>query len=168
MFVATGLDYPDALAGAARAGAVDAPVLLVRKDSVPSATRRALAQLEPDQIVLLGGTGAVTAGVQRALGEYGTVTRISGGDRYKTAAAIAEAYGTAGTVYVAAGQNWPDALAGSARAGHEEVPMLLVRQGSVPSATWAALERLQPGKIPVLGGSVAIADAVLERLRELE
>ncbi|WP_238348503.1 cell wall-binding repeat-containing protein [Ornithinimicrobium pratense] len=168
VFVATGRDYPDALAGASRAGALDAPVLLVRTGSVPAATHRELARLAPDQIVLLGGTTAVTSGVQEALGQYGTVTRIAGTDRYRTAAAVAQAYPSADTTYVASGQNWPDALAGAALAGHEEVPMLLVRNNSVPGATWSSLERLQPGRIPVLGGPVAVQEVILDQLRTLE
>jgi putative cell wall-binding protein len=143
-------------------------VLLVRTDSVPAATRRELARLAPDQIVLLGGTSAVTVGVQQELAGYGPVTRVAGTDRYRTAAAVAAAYPSADTTYVASGQNWPDALAGAALAGHEAMPMLLVRKDSVPGATWSALERLEPGRVPVLGGPVAVAETVLDRLRTLE
>ena len=168
VFVATGLDYPDALAGASRAGALDAPVLLVRTDSVPAATQRELTRLAPEQIILLGGTTAVTAGVEQELGGYGTVTRVAGTDRYRTAAAVALAYPTADTTYVASGQNWPDALAGAALAGHEEMPMLLVRKDSVPGATWSSLERLEPGRVAVLGGPAAVHDTVLAQLRTLE
>ena len=84
------------------------------------------------------------------------------------AALIAQDYPTAAEVYVASGQEWPDALAGAAAAGAQDAPLLLVRQGSVPPATWTALERLQPGLISVLGGEMAVADTVLEELRTLE
>ena len=76
--------------------------------------------------------------------------------------------GHADTTYVASGQNWPDALAGAALAGREEMPMLLVRQGSVPDATWSSLQRLEPGRIPVLGGKNAVHEVVLDQLRTLE
>ena len=59
-------------------------------------------------------------------------SRVAGTDRYRTAAAVAEAYPTADSTYVASGQDWPDALAGAALAGREEVPMLLVRKDSAP------------------------------------
>jgi putative cell wall-binding protein len=168
VFVATGQDYPDALAGAARAGALDAPVLLTRTDSLPSATVAQLERLDPGEIVVLGGTGAVSADVETALEAYGTVTRVAGANRYATAAAVAEAYPTVDGLYIASGQNWPDALAGAARAGSEDVPMLLVRTDSVPGVTWSSLERLEPGRITVLGGPVAVSEEVVEQLRTLE
>ena len=110
----------------------------------------------------------VSAAVETALGAYGEVTRVAGSNRYETAAAIAEAYPTVDGLYIASGQNWPDALAGAARAGSEDVPILLVRSDAVPGATWSSLERLEPGRITVLGGPVAVSEEVVERLRTLE
>ncbi|MFK5581856.1 cell wall-binding repeat-containing protein [Serinicoccus sp. LYQ131] len=167
-YVATGHTYPDALAAAAVAGAQDAPVLLVRPGSVPAATASALRDLGTEEIVLLGGEGAVGEAVETALAEFGTVTRVAGADRYGTAALVSRAYDTADPVYVASGQDWPDALAGAARAGAQEVPMLLVRKDGVPGATWSALERLEPGRIVVLGGTMAVQEGVLDQLRTLE
>ncbi|WP_238705728.1 cell wall-binding repeat-containing protein [Serinicoccus chungangensis] len=167
-YVATGRDYPDALAGAARAGRSDAPVLLVRPDAVPAATAAALDDLDVEQIVLLGGEGVVDDEVEAALEEWGEVTRVAGKDRYATAALLAEADDTRAQVLVASGQNWPDALAGAAAAGTVDAPLLLVRHDSVPPSTWTTLERLQPALISVLGGDGAVADAVLEELRTLE
>jgi putative cell wall-binding protein len=165
VYVATGADFPDALAGAARAGAVDGPVLLVRQGSVPPSTRAELARLSPDRIVVLGGTLAVSDAVATALEAYGTVERVSGPDRYATAAEVSAALETSQDVFVATGLDWPDALAGAARAGATGSPVLLVRPGSVPGPTWAALDRLEPGRIFVLGGTLAVQDVVLEELR---
>ncbi len=64
-YLATSADYPDALAGAALAGKEGAPVLLTRRSSMPSATKQALADLDPDRVVILGGEGAVSRDVAR-------------------------------------------------------------------------------------------------------
>ncbi|MFX0538494.1 cell wall-binding repeat-containing protein [Ornithinimicrobium sp. Y1847] len=168
VWVATGQDYPDALAAAARAGAEDAPVLLVRKDRIPTAAAAQLRRLSPDQIVVLGGDGVVSEATERALEAYAPVTRIAGSDRYETAGLLADVYPTIDGLYLASGQNWPDALTGAARAGLDEAPMLLTRKDGIPGSTWSALERLEPGWITVLGGPGAIEDSVLERLRTLE
>ncbi|WP_122260787.1 cell wall-binding repeat-containing protein [Ornithinimicrobium cerasi] len=165
VYVATGADFPDALAGAARAGSVDGPVLLVRHGSVPPSTRAELQRLAPDRIVVLGGTLAVSDAVVTALGSYGTVERVAGANRYATAAEVSRALATSQDVYIATGLDWPDALAGAARAGATDSPVLLVRTGSVPGPTWAALDRLEPGRIFVLGGTLAVQDGVLEELR---
>src|SRR5699024_5263550 len=149
---------PDALAGAARAASEDGPMLLVRKDSVPDATKAQLARLSPDRIVVLGGTAVVSAAVASQLAVYGSVERVSGADRYATAAEVAQAWETSQDVFISTGQNWPDGLAGAARAGATDSPVLLVRPSSIPDSTWAELDRLDPGRIFVLGGAAAVSD----------
>lgn len=156
VFIATGLNYPDALAGAAAAGKVGAPVLLVGK-SVPATTLNELSRLKPTHIVILGGTGVVSAAMESQLRSYAPdVTRYGGSDRYGTARLIAEHFfaGGADTVFVATGKNFPDALAGAAIAGHVSAPILLVDGGSkLPASTAAALSALHPKQIAILGGT---------------
>ncbi|MBA2695634.1 MAG: cell wall-binding repeat-containing protein, partial [Actinobacteria bacterium] len=168
VYVATGRNFPDALAGAARAGALDAPVLLVTPDAVPAATARQLDRLDPERIVLLGGTGAVSTQVEEELEGYGPVQRVAGADRYGTAVMIAQDYETSHDVFVATGLDWPDALAGAARSGHVEAPMLLVKTSTIPPVTWDELERLDPGRVFVLGGEEAVGPEVVDRLLTLE
>jgi hypothetical protein len=66
------MTFPDALAGAALAGRNGSPVLLVGSGTVPSATITALRGVSPTSIVLLGGTGPVSAKVATALGFSGS------------------------------------------------------------------------------------------------
>ncbi len=67
VFVATGLNFPDALAGAALAGRVGGPLLLVTRDTVPAATAAELARLNPASITILGSTGVVGYDVANAV-----------------------------------------------------------------------------------------------------
>ena len=168
VYVATGTEFPDALAGAARAGALDGPVLLVKQDRIPATTRAELERLTPGNIVLLGGTEAISAGVEADLGALGTVDRVSGIDRYATAAAISQDYepGT-GVAFVATGLDFPDALAGAARAGHLEGPVLLVKPDRIPRATLAELERLEARQIVILGGFTAVSADVEAQIAAL-
>jgi spore germination protein YaaH len=66
VYVATGLNFPDALAGAAVAGSQGAPILLVAPGSIPAVTAAELARLQPGRIVVLGGTGVVSEAVAAA------------------------------------------------------------------------------------------------------
>ncbi len=168
VYVASGANFPDALAGAARAADHRAPVLLVRPGSVPAATAQQLERLAPDRIVLLGGTAAVSTAVERGLRAYGTVERVAGANRYATAARLAQELPTSQDAYVATGRDRPDALAGAARAGAPGAPILLVQKGSVPGVTWDELDRLDPGRVYVLGGTAVVSDAVVDLLRTLE
>ena len=89
VFVATGGSFPDALAGSPAAAKANGPILLTTPTQLPSATATELARLKPGKIVILGGTGAVSAGVAATLGSYApTVVRWAGANRYATAATI--------------------------------------------------------------------------------
>ncbi|HVM15694.1 MAG TPA: cell wall-binding repeat-containing protein [Egibacteraceae bacterium] len=168
-FVATGRDYPDALAGGVAAARRGTPVLLVTRDAVPETTAAELRRLQPGRIVVLGGTGAVAEAVAERLGELAPVERIAGQDRYDTAARISESTFPTGVpvAFVATGADYPDALAGGAAAANRGGPILLVSRDAVPDATVRELRRLQPGRIVVLGGTAAVAEAVAEQLGQL-
>lgn len=58
--LASGQDWPDALAGAAWAKREAAPLLLVRQDGVPGVTWSKLEQLLPSTMNVLGGPNAVS------------------------------------------------------------------------------------------------------------
>lgn len=161
-YVVSGEDYPDALAAAAKAGASDSPVLLTKSDAVPAETARALRRLKPSRIIVVGGTRAVSGRVASSLGTHatsGVVQRVAGGTRYATAAALASSYpGGLSRVYLASGEDFPDALAAAALAGHQNVPLLLTRPDGLQPETIAQLRRLRPQKVVVLGGSSAVSE----------
>ncbi|MPV87614.1 hypothetical protein GB882_02955, partial [Georgenia ruanii] len=167
-YVASGLDYPDALAGAAVAGRQGAPVLLVSPTAVPATVRTELDRLRPGRIVVLGGPGAVGDAILQALKAHttGQVSRISGDDRYATSARLsASAFGAGVPVaYVASGRDYPDALSGAAAAGSRGAPLLLVPGDRITAEVRAELERLRPGRVVVLGGVGAVSDAVKAEL----
>jgi putative cell wall-binding protein len=95
------------------------------------------------------------------------IDRIAGTDRYATAAAISKSKFGAGasTVFVATGASFPDALAGAPAAAKAKAPILLTARWDLPAATRTELDRLNPSRIIVLGGSGAVSDAVLSKLR---
>jgi putative cell wall-binding protein len=59
VYVATGTNFPDALAAAAVAGRSGSPLLLVAPTSVPGAIATEIRRIAPTRVVVLGGTGAV-------------------------------------------------------------------------------------------------------------
>ncbi|MCK0113512.1 cell wall-binding repeat-containing protein [Ornithinimicrobium sp. F0845] len=168
VYLASGNGFADALAGAALAAKEDAPVLLVRHESIPSSVAAQLDRLNPGRIVIFGGTGAVSNTVRDAARAYtsGEVTRLAGASRYETSAAIADTYPTGiSTLYVASGVSYPDALSGGASAGRNGRPLLLTNSDHLPIATREALERLDGGRIVILGGSGAVSNSVQQDLR---
>jgi len=164
LLLATGQNFPDAVAGAAAAGHLNVPILLTPAGSLSSSARSEIARLKPAKVALLGGPSALSATVASSVGNLGvTVERWQGADRYATAAAISKATYPNGAVnvYLATGTAFPDALAGSALAAVAGGPLLLATPTSLPSATATEIARLHPSAIIALGGTSAVSDAVL-------
>ncbi len=158
-FVATGRDFPDALAGAAAGAHLGAPVLLVPGDAIPTVVADELTRLAPAAIRVLGGTSVVAEEVEAALAGFAPdVARLAGSDRYQTAAAVSEAAFEPGVdrVRFATGANFPDALA-AAPAG---LPILLVGSGA-PTATIEETIRLAPAHLEPVGGPAVVSDATV-------
>lgn len=166
VFVASGQDFPDALAGGAAAAGHQAPLLLTRSAGLPATIASEIERLSPSKIYVLGGTGAVDAATASALSSIAPIEWLGGADRYATAALISEAtFTTADTVYIASGLGFADALAGGPAAAKEQAPLLLTATSSLPSATRDELVRLQPANVKILGGTGAIAASVADQVR---
>jgi putative cell wall-binding protein len=167
-YVATGVNYPDALAGGPAAGIAGGPVLLTDPGNLPQVIRDELARLRPGRIVVLGGTGAVSARVAQQLAGYGTVQRIQGTDRYATAVAVSRATFSVGVdaAFVATGTSFPDALSAGPAAISARGPVLLTKPGALPNATRDELVRLAPRTIYVLGGTSAVTEGVRQAIAQ--
>jgi putative cell wall-binding protein len=163
-------DFPDALAGVPLAAQLDAPVLLTSPKGLDSRIQAALKTLNPGKVYLLGGEGALSAQVStdlKTLGwDSGKQIRISGANRYETAAQIAQAStGAHPAVVIATGENFPDALGIASIAGRKNMPILLTSKSQVPQETSAELKLLNPTQIYLIGGEGVISATVAQKLQ---
>ena len=167
-YVATGTNFPDALAAGPAAAKLGGPVLFVGRDTVPAVTRSELVRLNAGVIKVVGGPDVVSESVRASLAglSAGGATRLTGPDRYQTAVAVSkDAFPAGATVaYVATGADFPDALSGGAAAGVESAPMLLTGPTQLPPAVSTELRRLAPSRIMLLGDSGAVSDSVAAAL----
>ncbi|WP_151526795.1 cell wall-binding repeat-containing protein [Serinicoccus kebangsaanensis] len=168
VYVAAGATFPDALSAGPAADRQGGPVLFVRRTDIPGSTAQELRRLQPRSIVVVGGSGVVDNRVVEALRGYttGSVQRVSGTTRYDTALAVSRHAFPDGSdvVYVSTGADWPDALAAGAAAAVQDAPVLLTEPGSLPPAVAAEIDRLDPGRILLVGGSAAVAESVRRQL----
>jgi len=169
VFVARGDDFADALAISPLAYSARYPVLLVRRDVLPPATATALGSLGAADVVLAGGTGALSASVAAEVQAAASapVTRVAGSDRYDTAARIAtfgieRGLATGTYIGVATGDDFPDALAGGAVAGANTGVLLLTRPGTLSPGSRAFVSAHGSAGAPVrvFGGTSAVSDSV--------
>ena len=93
--------------------------------------------------------------------------RLGGEDRYETAVAVSKhTYpNTASTVFIASGEDFPDALSAAALAAKLDAPLLLTAGKRVPAATMTELRRLTPDRIVIVGGTGVVTNGVASTLR---
>ncbi len=169
--IVSGLGFADAVSAAPLAAQDGAPVLYVEPGSVPASVQNALHDiLKPTKIVIVGGLAAVSQAVADSLHALTgvTPTRVAGADRYATAEQVALQVAGGGhpaAVYVASGLAFPDALTAAVLAGSAGDPVLLAEPLTpLPGGTFTGMASMQPQAVIVLGGTVAISDAVMEAL----
>jgi putative cell wall-binding protein len=184
VILASGGNFPDALAANYLAGQLDAPVLLTpatASDPDFPETTAALAKLligSTKDITIVGGTAAVGADVMTALqGDGYTVNQIGGATRFDTAQLIDTQSGeTPGpgvsgnaTAIIATGDNFPDALAAGPLAWDKHFPVILT-DGSLTTLSPEAQATLSTDAIKnvlIMGGSAAINPGINAQLTSL-
>lgn len=163
--IASGENFPDALAGSPLATLKNAPLLLTRKNSLPSAVAKELKRLRPKNILVLGGPIAVSNATVAKLKAYGSVTRVSGATLYDTSSKIAGNWKSAPTVFLATGERFEDAMSLAAVAAGRKAPMLLTARSKVPATTIKQLKRLKPTRVYLAGGPQAISASAEAQVR---
>lgn len=161
VYVASGEQFPDALAAGPAATAERAPLLLTKAKFLPPVVREEILRLKPTKIIVVGSAGAVSDSVfQELKGMVPNTIRRGGPDRYATArAVVAGAFTYAPYVSFATGIDYPDAMS----AGAVE-PVLLVRPGAtkLEPATRSLLQKLGTTNSKIIG-SAAVVSAGFER-----
>lgn len=162
IIVATGVNYPDALAGSYLAKRKNAPILITspaEENNVVNYIKKNLAS--GGKVYILGGIGAVPNSFVRKLNSSGLKhKRLGGASRYETNLKILDESGSFGNeLIVVTGKNFPDALSASA-AGR---PILLVGDTLTP-AQKTFLNKNKFSKITIIGGTVAVSNKVKSEL----
>jgi len=115
------------------------------------------------------GTNKQTATVAITQSGLDHVYRLSGASRIETAAAISY-YGweKAGTVIVASGVNFADALAGAPLSAAADAPILLTmnKNGGAEKALLDEIKRLGAKKVYILGGTSAVNSTIEKNLKD--
>lgn len=161
--IASGLNFPDVLAVSSMAAHQYIPILLTEPNTLPANTQEILRELQVSETIIVGGPGAVSSEIEKQLPKP---IRFGGKDRYETAVKIAEGLSADLTnIYVATGNNFPDALAGSVLAARTNSPVILVDQKLTPEVSSFLYGRARGSKeVFLLGGSSVVPDTILDEL----
>jgi putative cell wall-binding protein len=169
--LASGEDFPDALAAGPLAAAADLPLLLTPTDTPHEAVDAALADMGTGHLIVVGGTAAVSAAVTDHYESQGyEVSRLAGTTRTHTATIVAdhliehvEGFSRE-AVLLARGDDFPDALAAGIHGAVVGAPILLTDSPaslSTPTRGWLAAGCPEVRAIHALGGGGAVTDLTL-------
>lgn len=160
ILVATGNNFPDALAAGAAAAHTPGTVVLLSSDrKLPAATAGYLSAHPNRELFGVGDQGVAALRTR-----FASVHPVAGPDRFATAATVAQTFFTGGdaphVVGLATGYNWPDALAGGALLGANAGPLLLSDKSAIP-ASEADYVRTEAGTIDfvVTNGDTGVVPA---------
>ena len=157
VIVASGGNYPDALAASGLAGVLDAPIVLTDGNTLSVQASARLTSLAPSRIIVAGGRAAVSDGVVAALrGICPDVERVAGETRVDTSLELyRKGSGWGSTAILATSGNFADALSVSSYAYAAKAPVFLVDPGTgLTRAQKAALGTF--GQVLVVGGENAV------------
>jgi putative cell wall-binding protein len=161
--------FADALTGNFLAGSRGAPILLTAAQTLPTATRDALATLKATNVIILGGPSAVSSNVENTLRANYTVTRYGGANRYATGQQVAAAGGTVGstegkgnTALLASGLDFPDALVAGPLGYAGRLPVEVTDPRSLSPETSSSLTSLAIKNVVIVGGTAGISQAVAD------
>ncbi|MDI6880990.1 MAG: cell wall-binding repeat-containing protein [Desulfitobacteriaceae bacterium] len=164
VILASGNNFPDALASSVLAAKRQAPVLLAESNIESSSEAFAYIRdhLNPSgTVTIVGGTGVIPVEFQahlRTMG-YSNIVQIGGQDRYETAELIAEQVDAAtGTpVVMTTGEDFPDALTISSFAAAKGWPILLVSKDYLPDSVQSYLTHQNPTKVYLIGNANSVS-----------
>ncbi|HWQ73035.1 MAG TPA: cell wall-binding repeat-containing protein [Desulfitobacteriaceae bacterium] len=170
--LASGNDFPDALAASVLAHKLNAPILLV--DRTTQTSKDALDYIETHlqaqgAVYIAGGNAIIGSDFDIYLSSKGYgVKRLGGFDRYDTNLLIVnELNSTSETVFIASGENFPDALSVSSFASHTDSPILLTQANAIPKGIQDYLISKQPKQVYVASGTSVVSSGVENQIQSI-
>jgi putative cell wall-binding protein len=169
LVLAAGDDYAEAVCAAPLAVAYGGPVLLVPPEGISADLSAEIKRLGPSQIFLVAvpRPSTVTKQIQAVL-KQATVTRLTGNDRYETAALVAKEVkaklGTVSKVVIAPSDSFAEGIAVAPLAAAKGWPILLSPQnGDPPKTTTGAITELGATSALLVGTNAELALTDVDR-----
>ncbi|MGN0026411.1 MAG: cell wall-binding repeat-containing protein, partial [Clostridium sp.] len=163
----------DGLTATPLASALDAPILLCTNNSLPETTINEIKRLNANNIIVIGGIGAVSESVIRQLENINSnisVNRVSGQNRYETSLNIAKELDKIvpiKKIYIGAGNGEADSLSISSVAGKEKSPIILTAKDTLDNNTYEYLRSKNLNDAYFIGGEAIISHKVIEKVNNI-
>ena len=149
-----GTSIADGLSASGLAGKENAPILLVKKDSIPKETLQRLYKVK--KVYIIGKENAVSSRVENSLNQSGITTKRLGGEsRIDTALEVAKEIGSYSKAFLVNGiKGEADAMSVASIAAKEKSPIILTNGKDNPTYKKSGV------KYYVVGGNTVMGDSI--------
>ena len=149
-----GNSIADGLSASGLAGKENAPILLVKTDSIPKETLQRLYKVK--KVYIIGKENAVSGKVESSLKKSGmSVKRIGGSNRIDTSIAVSKEIGSYSKAFLVNGfKGEADAMSASAVAARDKAPIILTNGNSNPVSKKSGVEYYVVGGNTVMSNSI--------------
>lgn len=159
----------DALAIGPVAARDGIPILIMKKDSVPSQVASFLEEKDIEEVTIVGGESRISGKGKNELESIvgvGKIKRISGNNRIQTSITICDTYfANRDSTVVANGHRYTDALIGGYFAAKKNAPIILTNEGQVTEGALHCIGKVDV-KSYVLGGQSVINDKMFNSIQK--
>lgn len=162
--VASGKNFPDALSVASIAALKQMPILLTTDKTLPDSVKQFIDNNTISRYYVVGGSGVVSDSIVNCLPN---TKRLGGADRYETNLNIVNEFLKIlnfNTVYLASGDNFPDALCGSAAAAKDSAPIILTSSSGFKAHSLIESKKDSVSIFKVLGGTGVMSDSLVKSI----
>ena len=143
----------DGLSASSLAGKENAPILLVKKDSIPNETMTRLQNV--DKVYIIGGNAAISKDVEKQLAGK-EIVRVDGKNRVETSEKVAKLVGNYDEAFIVNGNTGEaDAISVSSVAAKNQAPILLTNGKTSTHSKKTGVEYY------VVGGDAVVSDSIV-------
>ena len=145
----------DGLSASSLAGKENAPILLVKQNSIPSETMSRLQNV--DKIYIIGGNAAISEKVENQLSDK-EIIRIEGKNRIETSEKVAELVGDYNEAFIVNGNKGEaDAMSVAAVAARDKAPILLTNGNSTDQ------QKISGVNYYAIGGEAVVSNSLVSK-----
>lgn len=161
--ISSGESFPDALAISPYASKEAYPILLVKRDSIPSNIKRLIDTSDLKNVYIVGGLNTISKDVENKLAN--TIERFSGKDRYETSIKIANSkFKDSKKAYLASGKIFADALVAGPIAGKDVAPILLAPDNGISNDLKNYIDNHKINDLVVVGGYKYLPESAIRSI----
>ena len=167
VFLANGISFPDALSIAGVAKMKNANLLFTDGKTLNEDVMNIIK--DASEVYLIGGENSISKEIENKVKNVvSSVSRISGKTRYETSVQIANNYySNPEFVLLASGENFADALSGTALANKLNAPIVLSQKTKTPDELISYLRNKKINTLYILGGNGSIGNAVERQIKSV-